>query len=318
MIKYWPNQQGIHLNKAVINIFYYIDNKLLNNLTNNTKYFLYIDILNNHNRYEIMRLVLQEFKLLLLDLVELNLPLNDILNMKSQILLDLTEQVQKKFVQHQKIYLYRHYYNQSNYIKNTNLQQNFLLEYILIYFLFGSSFISYRSFPFNNLYTPQEHVQILLENFLIQLSNLIIFYFIDQIHELPYLQYLLQKYKLCNTNYFAIRSLAIFKNNLIFQNITEFYLEQPKTIYNSKYKVFLISSQGIITKYIFISRVNDLHKLSKIQLFLLLFFEIQDILIPKIENILLITTKIIFYTLLNLFGNSLIILARILIRHIPK
>lgn len=318
MIKYWPNQQGIDLNKAVINIFYYIDNKLINNLSNNTKYVLHIDILDNYNKYKIMRIVLQEFKFLLLDLVELNLPLNDILEMKSQILIDLIEQAKQKFLQVKDLYYNKTYSIENNYIKNIYLQQNLLIEYLLIYFLFGSSFISCNRFPFNKLYTPQEHVQILLENFIIQLSNLVIFYFFDQLHELPKMQAVLKKYNLCNTNYLATRSIAIFKNNLIFQNISEFYIEQPKNIYNSKYRIFLISSQGIITKYIFISRINDLKKLSKIQLFLLLFLEIQDILIPKIENILLITTKIIFYTLINLLGNSFLILIRILIGHIPK
>ena len=318
MIKYWPNQQGISLNKNVINIFYYIDKKLLNDLSNNTKSFLYIDILNNCNKYTIMRIILQEFKLLILDLVELNLPLDDIISMKSQIIIDLTEQAQKKFIKKKSLYFYKDYVNPNTYIKNIYLQQNLLIEYILIYFLFGASFIPNNTFPFNHLYTPREHVQILLENFIIQLSNLLIFYILDKMNGLPYTQNTLYTYKLCNANYLATRSIAVFKNNLIFQNITDFYLGQPRAIYSSKYKVFLISSQGIITKYIFVSRINDLQKLSKIQLFLLLFIEIQDIIIPKIENSLLVTTKIIFYTLINVFGNSLILLIRVIINQIKN
>nr|QCI04946.1 hypothetical protein [Callithamnion tetricum] len=318
MIKYWPNQQGIRLNKTVINIFYCINKKLINNLTNNTKCFLYIDILDSNNKHKIMTIVLQEFKLLLLDLIELNLPLHDILNMKSQIILDLTEQAQKKFITKKELYFNNNQLNPKSYIKNIYLQQNLLIEYILIYFLFGSSFIPYEIFPFNNLYTPQEHVQVLLENFIIQLSNLIIFQVLDPINELTHIQYILQKYKLCNTNYLATRSIAVFKNNLDFQSITEFYLDQPRAIYSSKYKVLLISSQGIITKYIFISRIHDLQKLSKIQLSLLLLLEIQDIIIPKIENSLLITIKIIFYTFINVCGNSLIILIRVLINQIKN
>lgn len=318
MIKYWPNQQGISLNKNVINIFYHIEKKLLSNLSNNTKCFLYIDILNNYNKYIIMRIILKEFKLLILDLVELNLPLDYIVNMKSQIIIDLTEQAQKKLIRHKDSYLYKNYLNSDTYIKNIYLQQNLLIEYILIYFLFGSSFIPNNIFPFHNLYTPKEHVQILLENFIIQLSNLLVFYILDPINGLPYNQNTLYKYKLCNATYLATRSIAVFKNNLSFQNITDFYLGQPRAIYSSKYRVFLISSRGIVTKYIFISRINDLQKLSKIQLFLLLFLEIQDIIIPKIENSLLVTTKIIFYTLINVFGNSLILLIRVLINQIKN
>lgn len=318
MMKYWPNKQGINLNQAVINILNDTNNKFVNHLNNQTTYYLYIDILDTYNKHKLIQIIIQELKFLLLDLTELNLPRNTIINMKSKILIDLQEQCVAKFIAKKDFSCNNNSIYNNKYLQHMYLQQQLLIEYILIYFLFGASFISYYTFTFNNLYTPYEHVQILLENFIIQLSNLIIYHLIEAINEFNDIYNILNKYKLCNTNYLSTRSIAIFKNNLKLQNIKEFYINQPKEIYNSKYKVFLISSHGIICKYIFISRINDLQKLSKVQLFLLLFLEIQDLVIPRIENTLLIVVKIIFYTLINLLGNSLLIIIRILINQIKS
>ncbi len=120
----------------------------------------------------------------------------------------------------------------------------------------------------------------------------------------------LSNYRLCNNNYISTRSIALFKNKLIWQNLIYLYINQPKIIYNSRYQVWLISSNGLITKYIYASRVDDFIKLTKTKLVFLILIEIQDLLIPKIEKLLLILSKLTLYIIINILGNSTIFVVR--------
>ena len=100
--------------------------------------------------------------------------------------------------------------------------------------------------------------------------------------------------------------------------VSTVYIQKPKEIYSSRYKVWLISSQGLVAKYIAITRLDDCTQLSNIQLVFILFLEIQDIIIPKIEKLLLILSKIIIYIFINFLGNSIIFCIRTILSGIYK
>nr|QCI05951.1 hypothetical protein [Delesseria sanguinea] len=188
----------------------------------------------------------------------------------------------------------------------------------MIYLIFGSSYIDEDIFMFSNYYTPYKHVQILFENFVVQISNLIIYNLCNKFISLPEAIYFLNKHKICSYSYISTRSIALFFNNLNWQNLIYIYINQPKSIYNARYQVWLINSKSIITKYIYSSRLRDLHKISKTKMILLFFLEFKDFLIPKIEKFFNIIIKYIIYMIINLFSNIIILAIRIIIYYIHK
>ena len=192
-------------------------------------------------------------------------------------------------------------------------EHRLLLENILIYLIFGSHYIKNQIFAFENNKTPQKHVSILLENLIIQISNLAIIKLIENMQSLSATINFLIENKLCNSSYLSIRSIALFRNNLILQNLLYIFFHQPKAIYNARYKIWLLSSHGLISKYIYISRLDDLYKVSKLKRFLILLLEVQDILMPKLEQLLLLLGKIILYILIKVLGNSIIFIIRTII-----
>ena len=196
-----------------------------------------------------------------------------------------------------------------------NINHQLLFGNLIIYLLFGSSCIDTNLCAFNNQYTPKAHISILLENFIIQISNLAIKSFFDTINSLPQLILLLNQQKLCDHNYLSIRTLTCLKNNITWQNFINKYIDQPKIIYNSRYQVWLISSHGIINKYIYVSRISDIKKLNRRQSLFLLIIEIQDLFIPKIEKILIILGKIILYIFINTIINSTLFLIKIILNY---
>ena len=317
MTQYWPYEQSDDLNNEVAILFESTKKKLYNNLSNNTYNYLYLDILDNHNKYQIFYITLQELEKLLLEIIDSNINCHDLKKINYQLLCNLIQKIIKTFYfklkSQQKNNINIHTINYSEFILKFDHQ--LLSGNLITYLIFGSSHIDETLFCFDNLYTPKAHISILLENFIIQLSNLVIKTFFDKIHSLPRLILFFNHFKLCDKNYISIRTLTCLKNNIIWQNLINTYINQPKIIYNSRYSVWLISYNGLIKKYIYTSRVSDIKKLNKTQSLFLLMIEIQDLFIPKIEKILIILCKIILYICINIIINSTLFLIKIILNH---
>lgn len=323
MIKYWPNKESIDLNHAVVNLFITTKKKFIYNLSNNTNYYLYIDLLNNTNKERLFRITLKELEKLILDIIQLNPNKNQLTKLSYKILFNITNKISKKFLylinQDNNIYLSK--INNKNIYKYNYLvakENNLLINNLLIYFIFGASLIDDKLFIFNKLYTPHKHVQILFENFIIQTSNLTLYYIFHQSSSLSQIIKFIQNNQLSNYSYLSTRSIILFLNNLNWQNIIYKYINQPKAIYSSRYQVWLISNEGIITKYIYTYRLEDIKKMGYTKTFFLCCLEIKDILIPKIEKIIIIIGKYFLYILINLLGNIMILIIRAVISYLQK
>nr|QCI05423.1 hypothetical protein [Crouania attenuata] len=320
MIQYWPQKQGIILNNAVAQLLKNTKIKLDKSIFNKTNHLLYLDIIDHYTKRHLFQIVITQLEYLLLDIIELNLKSHTIKHLKYKILKDIINKTTLEFAQNN-IYLKKNKnipFDTQIYPKHLLLNNHLLIDYLLNYLIFGASNIQDSVFMFDLKFTPQNHVKILLENFIIEITNLIAQNILDQIADTSLTLNLLNQNKLCSLHYISSRSLAMFKNNLFWQNVSITYIYQPKEIYSSKYRVWLFSDKGLIKKYIFLSRSQDINKLNKIQIFFLLFLEIQDIVIPQLENIFLITTKILIYIIVNVLGNSLLILIRTILSQIKK
>lgn len=311
MIKYWPNKQSTKLNHAVVDLFLDTENKLIYDLSNNTRYYLYIDILNNYNKTKLFNIILQELKKLILDLVELNLNKINLKNLNKKILYIFTQKVCVKFSKE-----VNKKYNKNNTLVNT--KTNILIENLLIYLIFGSSCIDNNLFLFDQMYTPYKHVQILFENFIVYTSNITIENLFSKITKSYYVNNCITNKIICNKSYISNRSIILFLNNLKWQNFFYSYIHQPKCIYNERQQVWLITSKGLIIKYIHITRTEEIKNLTKLKIFFLLWLEIKDIIIPKIEKLLIQIGQYLIYFSVNLFSNTIIIIMRVIIFYLNK
>lgn len=311
MIKYWPNKQSIKLNNAIVDLFLDTENKLMFNLSNKTSHYLYIDILNNINKNRLFNLILEEFKRLILNLVELNLSKGSIKNLNNQIFYIFIEKICVNFSYtiNQK---YKHKY------KLISIENNALIKNLLIYLILGSSYVDSNSFLFDQMYTPYKHVQILFENFIVYTSNIVIQNLVHELTILSEINTFLKSKQICNNSYISSRSIVLFLNNLKWQSFLQSYIYQPKCMYNERYQVWLISSNGIVTKYIYGSRVEEIKKLTKFKIFFLLWMETKDIIIPKIERVLTQIGKYLLYVSISLVSNTIILLMKVIIFYLNK
>nr|SCW22900.1 Hypothetical protein ycf55 [Nemalion sp. H.1444] len=308
MITYWATTQGTYLNNQVSNLFKKIYVKLNFNLYNKTSNILAIDIVDNRAKQELFKIILLELEILILDITELDINISDIEVLNKKILIDL---INKSLINFRQIFK----------LSNVNIkmvrmrslvpyrrissEDHLLLQNLLIYLIFGSSGDTTQTYLFPNNKIPVQHVEILLDNLVIQLADLIFYCLINSDSSILVLFRFLKTNKICRNTYVSARSIATFKNNLIWNNYLSYYFQQPRIIYNNRYKVWIFSTKGLHCQYIYAHRENDLETLSNLHIFIIVLLELQDFILPKIQTIFLLIGKVLIYLVRYSITNSL-------------
>ncbi len=310
-IRYWPNQPSINLNNAVVELFIETEKKLLFTQHNSSNKYLYIDILNNFTKSELLNIILYELKELILDIIEINLKPNTIATIKTKISTVLVTRVSNKFLSK---------FNHNNLKLNLNIRDknSYLIEYLLTYLIFGASHIQKNIFLFETPYTPYNHVKILLEDFIIETSNIVIKQLIYTLNNSNNITVILNQQKICNKLYSSKRSITLFLNNLRIQHIIDLYINDIKSLYNERRKVWTISSGNINIQYIYLSNKKTIEELNKFQIFFVLWLEIKDLIIPKFEKFVVQIIKYLLYCSIIFFSNLILVLIKIIVMYLNK
>nr|ARW60522.1 hypothetical protein [Polysiphonia sp.] len=312
-IKYWPNKQSIHLNNAIVELFIETEKKIILKTQNKSSEYLYLDILNIMSRTELLISILNQFKELILDIIEINLNHQKIKKLNKRISSIFINRVSKNF-----LFKLECNYIKYNKIKNLREKESNFIDYLLTYLIFGSSYIENNIFSFETQYTPYNHVRVLLENFIIQTGNLTMKKLIYNLQNSPNINKFLKQKNICNNLYTSNRSIILFLNNLKWQNFVYSYIYEMKSLYNERQKIWIISSKGIKTKYIYLSKEKRIKNLNQFKTIFILWLEIKDLLIPKTEKLILQIGKYCLYCSINLISNLILILIKIIVFYLKK
>lgn len=313
MVKYWPTQQSIYLNNSIVDLFIETEKKFILVKYNKSNQYLYLDMLSTISRNKLFEYIINDFKKLILDLIELDLNLKKIMSISSKIRTIFIEKVSQRFL-YQLKYKTIEWRNKKEYEHNSND----LLQHLMIYLIFGSSSINQNTFIFPAIYTPYNHVKILLENFIIQTANNIIKEIIYNLNYSSNINIFLKDQNICNKLYSSNRSIILFLNNIKWQNFLQSYIYDVKCFYSERQQIWLLSSQGMITKYIHISNLEEIKKMDQLKTVFLFWLEIKDLIIPKIEKLLVQIAKYFLYSSLNLLSNLFLIIIKILVFYLSK
>ena len=307
MITYWPSQQGTQLNQQVSCLFKKLYIKLNYNLYNKTSQILSIDIVDSHVKKELFKVILLELEILILDIIELDVSINDLELLNKRILIDLINKSLSNFQQILNITISLEHINassQSMSYERIILEHRLLLQNLLVYLIFGSSGDKTKTYLFPNGKIPVQHVEILLDNLLIQVSDLIFDLIINADGSIIDLFSFLKVNKICRNTYASARSIATFKNNLAWNNYLCYYFQQPRIVYNNRYQVWIFSTKGLHCQYIYAYRENDLQFLEGFQVLIIILLELQDFVLPKVQSIFLLIGKVWIYIFRYVIANS--------------
>nr|YP_009314235.1 Hypothetical protein ycf55 [Liagora harveyana]SCW22489.1 Hypothetical protein ycf55 [Liagora harveyana] len=307
MITYWPGQQGTQLNQQVSCLFKKIYIKLNYNLYNKTSQILSIDIVDAHIKKELFKVILLELEILILDIIELDVTVSDLELLNKRILVDLINKSLSNFQQILNIEISSEQISASSksmFYKRLILEHRLLLQNLLVYLIFGSFDDGTKTYIFPDNKIPIQHVEILLDNLIIQVADLIFYLIINADGSMIDLFYFLKVNKICRNTYASARSIATFKNNLVWNNYLCYYFQQPRIIYNNRYQVWIFSTKGLHCQYIYAYREDDLEFLEGLQVLIIVLLELQDFILPKIQSIFVLIGRVWIYIFRYAITNS--------------
>lgn len=295
----WPSTLDERLDKVVAYLFCQTKSKIMFNLANKSRNCLMLELIIPHVREKLLILVLQEFEALILDVAEEELSIADIYVLNSKILYDLVYKSGHKFVNNilrasNKLCL--KIYPNDLYFRSILKDNKVISGNLIAYLLFGTSGVFGISF---------QYVEALLHNLIIKVSDLVLHIVLSRESIYKVIYQIRIPCLVFSQTYWSMRSIEELQNNMAYQHVKYFYVDQPKAIYSNRYQITILSPQGILSKTISVNRISELNDLSYVQLFLPSLLEIQDFLIPKLKYMVFIVGRIIIYISFSVVNNLL-------------
>lgn len=312
--KSWPSDISPCLDQFVACLFCQTRSKIAFSLVNKSQMVLVLDLVIPQMRKELLTLVLQEFETLVLDIIEAELSLKDLCILNQKILYDLICKSGDKFIDKILHINYKSHLKVDTkdlYFKSMLKDSKVILGNLIIYLLFGTSQFVNISF---------QYVESLLHNLIIKVGDLVLYLLFSKrtMYKVVYQISALYSNTMFHPKSWSIRSMEQLQNNIIYQSLKYFYIDQPKAIYSNRYRVIILSSHGILEKTILVDRVGELNNLSYSQLLLPNLLEIQDFLMPKFKRIVFIAGRIVIYIGFSIINNLLLFFFHVVIRGLVK
>lgn len=302
---YWPSKQSVELNLAVSNLFAQTYKKIFFRFSDKTKNHLPVAIFSQYTKKQLLIEALIELEVLIVDIIELNLSKVEIKQLNDQILLHLINTTTRKILKQSCLKEIQPISFRLRYNKAFFQEHAFATQVLLTYLIFGSDNVARYIFPFHKEKTPFYHVKVLLENLVIQISNIITFNLLHSKRLTNETYYLIAGKYTSHRGYQSIRKVSNFKNNLTSSSLISFYINYPQNIYCCRYKVWLLSRKGIICKSIYFNRAYEYLQLSNYQLSSIIYLEIQDFMVPRINRFISLIGRLIIYTLIEIISKNL-------------
>ncbi|MCA1994835.1 MAG: DUF3685 domain-containing protein [Coleofasciculus sp. S288] len=287
--------------------------KLQSSLSNLTGIVLEIDILQDEKKRDLLQIILQKFQDILDDLRFSQVTLDQLLQKRSLILHDLWEASLTDF--------FGKYYtlpvgNQEFEVVNVLLSNALIVQYfildkiplvmeLLAHQLFEMP-LTIDNVPYPAR-TPEAlaRAEILLQNLVIQAANAVIQPLLNEFADIETI-----KQTFFDRRLISSREVARFRNNLSWRYRVFQLLDEPRSIFESRYNLFVLSNTGIKQTSIYASRRQELEQLRGIQLVVTLAYEARDAIAPRLRGVVAWGGKGVVYVLTQVLGRAIGLIVR--------
>ncbi len=288
---------------------------------NNTNYVLEIDILNAEKRRELLYIVFTQIRQIVNDLSLLNLDYQNFLDKIPVIIQKLWENSTRFFLEI--------YYPDKQKIRDglideiilTNtlgVQQEILSKIPFLQELFAHIIYEMPVRVDNIEYNSQSpeainRSEILLQNLIIQVSNAVVGLILNNFTEIE---------ELTNTIYDrqlrSYREIARFRNTLSWQYRQLQYWEEPKAIFESKYRLFYLTERKIQQTFIEFPRQQELRQLKGIRWLVTIILEGRDAIAPRLRSVIALVGQGLVYVLTQVIGRGIGLIGRGIIQGVGR
>lgn len=162
-------------------------------------------------------------------------------------------------------------------------------------------------------FASESFIEALIDNMVLEVSNCVVYFSIINFSSV----YAFRQ-TLFRSNFLSLRNFERFKNNIIWQLITKIYVQRPLDLYNNRYEIFILRTNGIFRRTIYANRSNEINSLTNLSLLTLVFVELRDFLGSRIDETIYFLSKGLRFTLTTVFGQVIGLIWRGVIEGLKK
>ena len=287
--------------------------KLQSGLLNLSGVPLEIDILATEKKRDLLYIVLQKIESILRDLRFSQVTSEQLAQKRSPILRDLWQASLTDFLGkyytlplgNQDLEVVSVLLEYAGMVQTSTLDKIPLVIELLSHQLFATSLIID-----NIAYSAQSpealvRAEIVLQNLIIQVANAVIQPLLNEFSEVEII-----KQSFYDRQLISSREIAKFRNNLSWRYRIYQWVEEPRAIFESQYKLLVLSEMGIKQTSIYAARRRELEQLRGLRLAVTLAYEIRDAIAPRLRATVAWAGKGVVYVLTQVIGRSIGLVVR--------
>lgn len=295
--------------------------KLQSNLDNLTNIPLEIDILRIEKKRELFFTILRQLEELLNELRFSQIQPDQFVAKQSDILRDWWQAIVMQFfgrysmvrVKKQDIEIVAALLNEADAVQTQILDQIPLAQVIFEHLLFEMPLIVDQTMYEVGTIEARDRALDLLENLIIQMANAVIQPLLNRFANLDAIKQGFYDRRLLST-----REIERFRNNLSWRFRVERYFNDPKFVFESRYRLFVLTQYGIDRIVVYSPRTEELESLSGVQLAVTLALETRDAISPRLRSAIAFFGSGIVYLLTDVIGRGIGLIGRGILKGIGK
>ncbi|MFZ4640040.1 MAG: DUF3685 domain-containing protein [Nodosilinea sp.] len=300
-------------------VFEGVFSKLQGNLENRSKLPLETDILRTDKKHELFYLALRKFEEILDNLRRAEVLPGQLTDKAPQLLVDLWESTLMEFlgpyysltVDHLEQPVVPTLMAEVEVVRHSILSTIPLVPMVLEHLLFQAPLLV-DGVPY-----PASHPeaigrsQLLLEHLLIQVANGVMQPLLNCFADVEAV-----KRKLYHRRLITSRDIERFRNDLSWRYRWDRLIHEPKSIFESQYRLFSFTDEGIQTQTIYAPRREELEQLGGAQRAVTLVIEAKDAIAPPLGRAISLLGSSLVYLLSDVIGRGIGLIGRGILRGI--
>ncbi len=302
----------------VANIFAKVGYKIGFSNKKGNKSLLNIDILKSSVKKELLNTTVFHLEKIYTEL--LNQPPSDAFNLLQRkgdtILLFLIKKTGEDFLANK--YGYKVDINLLE-LKKSLYTENVLSDAEILFQIPFYALSNPRSSKFRLVYYPVYNsaspffIEALVDNLILVISNCIVYFII-----LKFSSVYAFRQTLYRSQFLSLRNFERFKNNLSWQAQIHKYIHRPLNLYNNRYTIYVLRTQGIYSRNIYANLSKEINTLGKLPLLTILFVEIRDFTTSRFDETFYNIVKSVRFTLTSVIGQVIGLIWRGIIEGLKK
>lgn len=147
--------------------------------------------------------------------------------------------------------------------------------------------------------------ELLLHNLILQTANGVMQFLLNYFPEVEVV-----KHTLYAPQYRSSREIARFRNDLSWRSRRQYYLDEPRAIFESQYFLYVLDGRGIRQTSIYAPRQLELEQLQGLRWSVTIALELRDAIAPRLRAVIATIGKGAVYVLTQVIGRAIGLVGR--------